>query len=372
MPGMLLLSIFIITAILQTIYWGVIFFRFALHHPKETNTGNARGFPISVVICAYNEEENLRKHLPAILAQEYPNFEVLIVNDDSTDGSGAVIEEFQQSFPHLRSIRLDYPEGKKTKGKKNALSEGIKNSSYETILVTDADCHPASEQWIQTMASHIEVPKTIGLGYAPYEFRKGFLNVFIRFETIYTAIQYMSFALWGSPYMGVGRNMIYKKELFYKVGGFKSHEHVASGDDDLFVNAIANRSNTGIVIQEGSFMYSPPMGTWGEYYRQKSRHMTTGRHYKPLHQILLGLLSLSHFGFYILAGLLWLSGISTIFASVVFLATILLKTTVFSIIALRLNERRIIPYFLLLDVIYILYYVILAPALAWGKTDRWK
>ncbi len=361
---------FLLTALIQSLYWGLVFSKFAFHqqrHQKSPSTPK----PISVVICAYNEAENLQKHLPSILEQDYPHFDVWVVDDESTDKTSSVLHDFKKEYPHLNVLQMDYPEGKKGLGKKQALAKGIQACQHTHVLVTDADCHPNSEHWISIMASALEEHQ-IGLGYGPYERRDGFLNLFIQFETIYTAIQYMSFALWRQPYMGVGRNMIYKKELFYQANGFEQHEHLASGDDDLFVNAIANRSNTDIVIDTRSFMYSPPKESWAAYYRQKSRHMTTGRHYRPIHQILLGILSLSHFGFYILGFICLLNGFSIVFAGVIFLSTLLLKTIVFAIIAQKLNERRIIPYFLILDVIYILYYIAFTPALAWGKTEKWK
>ncbi len=360
--------LFLATAFVQIIYWGIIFSRLAFYKVKENKKSD---IPISVVICAFNEAENLEQHLTKILEQDYKNFEVFLVNDASTDGTKEKIIELQKKYTRLNALHLEYPEGKKSVGKKNALSQGIRHCQYENILVTDADCHPISKDWIRIMASGLEGDTKIGLAYGPYEERKGWLNLFIRFETIYAAIQYLSLSLWGQAYMGVGRNMIYKKELFYKVGGFKKHEHLASGDDDLFVNEISNGTNTEIIIHKDSFMYSPPKENLKEYYRQKSRHLTTGRHYRPLHQAILGLLSLSHFGFYIF-GLIAVFGFSTIIAVYVFLITLLLKTTIFAIIANKLNERRIIPYFLLLDVIYILYYIIFTPALAWGKTKEWK
>ncbi len=370
MVGLILYYLFIIAAFFQIIYWGIIFARLAVK-PIEKKKDQEQ-IPISVVICAYNETENLKAHLPLILEQNYPHFEVLLVNDASSDDTSVVLSTFQQSYPHLKVLELEYPENHKRMGKKNPLSQGIQTCSHDIILVTDADCSPNSKYWISNMAKTIQGSTQIGLGYGPYQQNPGFLNKFIKFETIYTAIQYMSLSLWGQPYMGVGRNMIYKKELFYKVGGFEKHRHIASGDDDLFVNEISNGQNTEIVLDPKTFMYSPAMDTWRKYYKQKSRHLTTGRHYQFKHQVLLGLLSLSHFGFYIFGILLLINGFSIVFAATLFTSTLLLKTIVFAIISHKLDERRIIPYFLLLDVIYILYYIAFTPALAWGKTEKWK
>ena len=152
-------------------------------------------------------------------------------------------------------------------GKKNALSRGIYHAKNDILLLTDADCYAKSNQWAKAMVSTLDENISVGLGYGPYETQQGLLNAFIRYETVYTAIQYFSFALWGIPYMGVGRNMIYKKELFFQAGGFDKHSHIASGDDDLFVNAIANKKNTSIVIHKNSQMNSAPKKTWKAYFK---------------------------------------------------------------------------------------------------------
>lgn len=365
----IIISLFGICAMLQAVYWIIFFSRLAFFKDKSNSSGTPA---VSIIICAYNEEHNLGKYLPRILEQDYPDFEVLVVNDDSTDNSLEALEDFKHQYPHLSILTLDYPDGKKNIGKKNALSEGIKNAKHDTLLLTDADCCPKSNQWAKKMIGTLSDSVSIGLGYGPYEKRSGLLNAFIRFETVYTAIQYMSFSLWGIPYMGVGRNMIYRKELFFQAGGFESHSHIASGDDDLFVNAVANKKNTSIVINEQSHMHSPPKETWYAYFKQKSRHVTTGRHYRWLHKILLGLLSLSHFGIYFFALLAIVFGISTFFVIVILLVIVSSKTIIFAIITKKLKEASLIPLIPLLDVIYVLYYVLLAPALAWGKTSRWK
>jgi biofilm PGA synthesis N-glycosyltransferase PgaC len=366
----IIISLFGICAILQIAYWLILFSRLAFFKERAKPFGDLP--PISIVICAYNEANNLKKYLPEILQQDYPSFEVLVVNDDSNDNSSEVLEGFKQQYSHLSILSLSYPNGKKNIGKKNALSEGIKKAKYDTLLLTDADCYPQSNQWAKKMVYTLSDSTSIGLGYGPYEEKQGLLNAFVRFETVYTAIQYMSFSLWGIPYMGVGRNMIYKKELFFQVGGFEQHSHIASGDDDLFINAVANKKNTTIVINEQSQMYSDPKETWYAYFKQKSRHVTTGIHYKWVHKILLGLLSLSHFGIYFFTLLSIVFGSSTFFVISSLLVISSLKSIIFGLIAKKLNEGSLIPLIPLLDVIYVLYYILLAPSLMWGKTAEWK
>src|SRR5690606_34092381 len=157
-------------------------------------------------------------------------------------------------------------------GKKFALSLGIKAAQYEHLVFTDADCVPESSDWLTHMAGAFSGGKEIVLGYSPYLRRAGMLNALIRFETFHTAMSYLSYALKGKPYMGVGRNMAYTKSLFFRGKGFASHMHIASGDDDLFVNQNATPHNTTICIHPEAHVWSEPKTTFSAYARQKTRH----------------------------------------------------------------------------------------------------
>ena len=234
---------------------------------------------VSVVICARNEALNLRKHLPFVLNQKYPNFEVVVVDDGSSDATEKVLAHYAGEFSNLRIVRID-PKYKEGKGKKYPLSVGIKNAKYEYLLMTDADCYPRSERWIQQMANGFAQGKEIVLGYGKYERRAGFLNQLVQWDTFFVALQYFSFALAGKPYMGVGRNLAYTKSLFEKVKGFESHRHIMSGDDDLFVMEAATKNNVAIVVEHDAHTVSRNKENFKEWYRQKCRHLTTGSAYK--------------------------------------------------------------------------------------------
>lgn len=251
--------------------------RLAFYKDPEVQSNFSQ--PVSVIICARNEALNLRKHLPFILNQKYPDFEVIVVNDGSTDASAEVLKYFADEFSRLRIITVDASE-KKGKGKKYPLSVGIKNAKHEYLLMTDADCRPRSQNWIQLMANGFSDGKEIVLGYGKYEKRAGFVNQLVQWDTFFVALQYFSFALAGKPYMGVGRNLAYKKSLFEKVNGFESHAHIASGDDDLFVMEAANKNNVAVVLHHDSHTISRSKENFKDWYNQKSRHLTTGTSYK--------------------------------------------------------------------------------------------
>ncbi len=249
--------------------------------------------PVSVIIAARNEYDNLEKHLELILEQNHPKFEVVVINDCSWDQTATLLERLQIRYSHLKVVTLLEQE-KYPKGKKFALTLGIKASEHELLVFTDADCKPASNMWLRNMQTRFTPNKHIILGYSPYKKQSGLLNMFIRFETFMTAMSYLSFALLKDAYMGVGRNLAYRKSLFFNIKGFASHNHLLSGDDDLFVNETANQQNVAIEIRKDSFMVSEPKENWASWRKQKSRHMSTGKYYKGRHQFWLGAFSVSH------------------------------------------------------------------------------
>jgi biofilm PGA synthesis N-glycosyltransferase PgaC len=242
--------------------------------------------PVSVVIAARNEEKNLLENVPKIMAQHHPNFEVIIVNDSSWDDTAEVLKALSLSYPQLHVIHID-EEKQHMQGKKFAITLGIKAAKHDIILLTDADCAPASERWISEMTSGLNEQKQLALGFSPYEKEEGWLNRVIRFDTLMIGCQYLGFARSGVPYMGVGRNLAYHKDLFFKIGGFKSHYSLASGDDDLFVNQVANAHNTVAVTAPESQTVSAPKTTWTAWFIQKRRHFSTSGLYKSSHKWML-------------------------------------------------------------------------------------
>lgn len=265
----------------------------------------ASRFPVSVIICAKNEAENLKKHVPLILEQEYPDFELILVDDASSDDTLEVIQDFEVSDSRVKIVEVKNNEAFWS-NKKYSLTLGIKKAKNVRLVFTDADCRPASKYWLQQMAAPFSETKQLVLGYGAYEKGKGLLNRLIRFETLMTAIQYFSYAKAGMPYMGVGRNLAYTSTLFYENSGFMSHMNVRSGDDDLFVNEAATGENTAVCLAQEGFTYSVPKKSWKAWWRQKRRHITTAKYYKTKHRLLLGLYYLSTLLFWILGTLTFL------------------------------------------------------------------
>lgn len=311
--------------------------------------------PVSVVICAHNEEQNLKQFLPSILTQDYPDFEVIVVNDYSTDETKWILEDFKRQYAHLHVV--DIKEHIRLKNsKKFALTLGIKAAKHEVLIMTDADCEPQSNQWLKEIAGAYAEGKEIVLGYSPYFKKTGFLNKLIRFETAHTAMSYLSYALKRDAYMGVGRNLSYLKSLFFKGRGFNAHMHIKSGDDDLFVNQNATRHNVNIAIHPDTHIYSNPKETWKSYYKQKARHAGASVIYKKSHQRMLGMQLISAFVFYVMLIVcivlfpsLWYIGVS------VFFLRYICQLIVFSSIYKKLAVRDLLVWLLVLDVFYYFY-----------------
>lgn len=280
--------LFILTMALQLGYHWVILRRLAFGSPKPLEPH----YPtVSVVIAARNEEANLPALLTSLLQQQNDAFEVIVVNDRSTDGTAEILEDYSTRFSQLKVIQVStLPTG--WTGKKHAVHIGIQAANHEIILLTDADCIPESENWVSKMTEHFSPDTDIVLGFSPYLKAPSALNQFIQFETLHTAFQYLSYALAGYPYMGVGRNLAYRKALFTKTG-FDGDEKYTGGDDDIFVNRHAHGGNTSVVLSPESHTVSIPQTSWLAYFRQKIRHLSAGKRYHKKDQTRLGIFSLA-------------------------------------------------------------------------------
>jgi glycosyltransferase involved in cell wall biosynthesis len=364
--GEIIFFSFIAITIIQVFYYAWFFSRVAFH--KQNKKKQSQQHPVSVVICARDEDENIARNLPGVLVQNYSSSsEVVVVNDNSFDDSKYILQELKKTFKSLNVVELTQ-EAKLISGKKYPLSIGIREAKYEILLLTDADCVPASEFWMQKMQEAYDGPIEVVLGYGAYHKRKGLLNKFIRFETFHTALQYLSYALAGTPYMGVGRNLSYKKELFMRNKGFASINHIPSGDDDLFINKVATKENTAVVIDADAITRSIPKKTWGSWLKQKSRHYTTAKYYKPKHKFLLGLYFMTQFIFYplFIAAVLMCNWQPVI---VIWGIRLLFQAIIFYKAMKKLDEKDLWPWFILLDMWMFFYYIIFAPAI-WKRPRR--
>lgn len=363
-----ILCAFGVALLIQLIFYWAVYSRLAFRREKP---GSSEERPVSVVICARNEYQNLINNLPLILEQNYPEFEVVVVNDSSEDGTVDLLQAMSRKYPHLKIFDLERNLNFFT-GKKFPLSLGIKSARYDLILLTDADCRPTGPDWIRNMQSRFGDGREIVLGYGPYKKRPSLLNVLIRYDTFMTAVQYFSFALSGMAYMGVGRNLMYSRQLFYKTNGFISHYKLASGDDDLFINRVATRKNTSVEIRQESHTLSVAKGSLLQWLYQKKRHYTTAKYYQFRFKFLLSLNYLTKLLTYALFPVLMVLQYNLYWVLGAFGLFYLTHILIMQFSAGKLNERDLVAWSPVFEIVMLLLSPLLYFTNILVRPGKWK
>ena len=366
---LIVFCVFIAVVVIQFLYYIVVFGKFSFAKPQNVTP---KRVPISVIVCAKNEEENVKKFVPLLAEQDYHTFEIVLIDDASSDNTLEIFEEFEKQYPNIKLVKVENNEAF-WGNKKFALTLGIKAAKYEYLLFTDADCYPTSKDWITSMSAQFTQQKNIVLGYGAYEkISNSFLNKIIRFETLLTATQYFSWAKIGKPYMGIGRNMAYKREEFFKVRGFMDHMKIRSGDDDLFINQAANGDNTTICYVPDSFTYSTPKTRFKDWFTQKRRHVSTAKHYKLFDRNQLGLFYVSQLLFLLLPIVLlafqyqWIAVVSIIGFRYLFAWLTL------GFAAGKLKEKDVMYWFPIIEIVLIFTQLNVFITNTFSKPVHWK
>jgi glycosyltransferase involved in cell wall biosynthesis len=352
----------------QILYWVFVHGKVLLHKPQSLE--NASPEPVSIVVAARNEEDNLQQLIPALLEQRGVDFELIIVDDCSLDDTYSVMRSFAERHKNIKISRIQETPTF-SGGKKMAITIGVKAASHEHLVFIDADCLPASDTWLYEMAVALD-QRPIVLGYSPLRKTPGILNKLIRFDTFLIGMQYLGFAKLGMPYMGVGRNMGYRSNIFFDQKGFSSHYDIASGDDDLLLNAVASASNTKVVFSPETFTYSDAKSTFKKWILQKNRHLTTSPRYRFSHLLTLGFMSFSQYATFGL--LIVLLGMNAwVLESAILFGVRYTVQQVVSILNLRkTNETDLIPVSLFGELFYLFFYPMLVVRQTIAKTNEWK
>lgn len=320
--------------------------------PEKVQQQNVLIKTVSLVICAKNELPNLKHHLPTWASQEGIEYEIVLVNDASTDGSQAWLNKVHSAYSNLNIIHLANHDDGKLKGKRKALQTGVQAAISEYVVLTDADCVPYSKYWLKEMVASFNASTEIVLGFSPYQKEAGFLNLLIRYETLLTALQYLSFAKLGFPYMGVGRNIAYKKSILSNEA-FEKSNRTSSGDDDLMVALLANKTNVAIQLNENSFVYSKPATDFKTWFKQKQRHYSTAQYYSLPLKLVVGGFGALNLLFYIAIFILLYNEVNLLNV----LSIYLLKNIVFVLLTFKsisnFKEKGIVKSILYLDFVYL-------------------
>jgi len=325
--------------------------------------------PVSVIICAKNELKNLKRLLPKLTAQTHDDFEVIIVDDKSEDGT----YDFMLEYPsdRVRLIRIDNTPDH-IDAKKYAITMGVKAAANEILLFTDADCVPVSNLWIHAMTRPFKKGVDFVLGVSQYQVANSLLNGFIRYEALQTAINYIGFAAVGNPYMCVGRNLAYRKSVFLAYKGFYKTRHIRGGDDDLLINRLANKKNTKIAIGLEAMTLSIPNDRWRDYFYQKIRHISVSKFYKPKDKMLLGIQATANVLFWIALAILATQSGQVLIALELLLIRIIFSMMMNHILSKKFGIRICIWLVPIMDVLYLFYVAIIGPVGLFTKRVRWK
>lgn len=356
--------VFSLAAITQLFYYFRYFLPFAYH--KDTLV-KIEEKPVSIVIAAFNEAENLSITLPLILDQNYSSFEVVLVDDGSKDDTYDLIKTFKDS--RLQIVRLE-----RNLGKKVAIQKGIQAAKYNRLVFTDADCSPASKNWLYRMSNGFEGKSSIEimLGYGRFHKQGGILNRLVRFEGILNAMQYFSFALKGKAYMGVGRNLAYRKEVYQRSFAFDKHKNIQGGDDDLIINEQANAHNVGIAVHPEAHTITHAKSNWRSYFHQRRRQMEVGEKYKLRDRLSLMFFGLSnlifYFSFVVLITNQWTSSVVLI----LFLLKLVVQFIIFRKIMSKLGDKDLLIWLPFLEIFYLIQIIIIGVSTWIWKVNRWK
>ncbi|AZQ60722.1 glycosyltransferase [Flammeovirga pectinis] len=352
----------------QLLFWGIIV---PLNLWKKQTKVESFKKPVSVIIAARNEENSLPKLLEVLVNQDYHNFEIIVVNDRSSDNTERIIDSYTLKYSFIKKVNIDKPIENHSP-KKYALTKGILFSKNEYLLFTDADCFPSSTSWIREMSNQF-ISSDLILGVGLYTCNdKSKVEVFTQFETLHTALLYTSLSNLGINYMGVGRNIAYTKQLWKSVNGFEQHKTILSGDDDLFVNQIAKKEHTISYFSKKAITYSKPPITWKEWFRQKTRHLSAGYHYKISNKLILGTLSTSHIAVYFIYLLLLPHEVTNLLhLSILFLVRIMFLIICFKKFSAVLGEKFKWWKVPILDIMLIAYQIIIGVSSVISKRKTW-
>lgn len=347
-------------AFIQLVYVLIFYARLAFN--KKTHKNLAVELPpVSIIIAARNESDNLYEHLPTILSQDYPKYEVIVVNNQSIDDSNWILTAFAKQFPQLKVVEISKSPHLKP-GKKLPITLGIKAAKYDHFLLTDADCLPQSNQWIKLMIESSLNKHEFLIGYSPFIKTKGFLNKLVRFDNTWLSASGFAFALGRKPFKANGRNLTYTRSLFQKVNGFKSHYAISPGDDDLLLQDALKHTKVGIVTDPDSFVLSAAPSTWKEWYSQKAKYRISAARFPFIKKAMLGIYPISLILFWISFVVLFFKMNFLLISVIIFFGVLILKWWIQGRCFKKLNEQRMLLFFPIWDLFYsllmpIVYYI---------------
>jgi len=364
---MLLFGVFIFSLLVQLGYFWIVFGKLAFFKPKQISDGQP---PVSVVITAYNQYSDLKKNLPYFLEQDYPEFEVMVVNDNSEDGSTELLQDFSHLYSNLSIVNLKQNLNW-FKGRKFPLSLGIKSARHEVLILSDPICRPVSKSWIKEMVSAYTPASEIVLAYSTYD-TKSKLNLWYRFSAFYDGLFYLSMGLAGKPFKGIGKNLSYQKQLFYKNKGFSSHYKINVGDDEIFINKTAKKQNTCIQLSPGSKMAVVKTISFANWLKGEKTRILIRKFFKTGSRIFISLFNTTALLFFASFTALLIFGFDWVLLVPLFGLRLVSQLIIFGFAAKKLNEKRLLLLSPLLELLVMLTDFFIWLGLLFGRKNKWK
>ena len=338
--------------IILLLYYFALFGRLVFR--KEKKTIASEDLPaVSIIITAHNEAQTIINTLPTFLSQDYPNYEVVLVNDNSKDDTDQIVMELKHRYSHLHYVDLSSSISN-FKGKKFPLALGLQAAKNKIVILTDVVCQPQSPYWLQHIVSRFVRNTTVVLGGVTYAKKEGLLNRWLRYNCVMDAIESFSYALAGMPVMANGRNLAYKKELFFNnKETFIAYPRIPYGEDDIFINQVAQRKLCDVEPHAEAFIVQPPIN-FNTWFRQKKIAFSTRNYYKKSHSFLLKTFNFTSFFFYVAAIIaLFFTYKNPIYLSIT-CGIIVLKLAIHYLVvgqaAKKMNEKGIVAFTLLFDI----------------------
>ncbi|MCB9252536.1 MAG: glycosyltransferase [Flavobacteriales bacterium] len=342
-------------AMVQLMYYFFVFSKFAFHRSNSTESGGM--VPVSVILTSKNELRFIKENLDLYLRQDYPEFEIIIINDGSWDGTDEYLEEISKSEPKLKVVSINQDE-KYAKNKKFALTMGIKASQYEWLLFSNIDAVPKGNRWILEMSKGMTDDKEMVLGYSGYKKKNSILNLLLHWDSVVTAMRSFSYALRNKAFMSAGSNIAYKKSLFFSVKGFASHQHIIAGEEDLFINETANKTNTTIVYTGESFTTSLKEFGWKQWFRLNRSKVFVQKFLRKRFDLYLLNMGQLFFYLFLMAGLIFSFENWPYFLGIFLFKTLCQYIILYNIMK-KLEATRLLAFSWLLDILMLPYYLTL-------------
>ena len=294
----ILLIVFGVCLVIQLLFHWAQFSKVAFYKRNARPKLDEELEPASIVLCARDAYEYLTELIPVLLNQDYPDFEIVVVNDCSDDETEEYLKDLERREPRVKPVQLKQHLNF-FNGKKFPLSMGIKSAQNDLIVLTDFNCMPVNDQWLRSVVNRYNHQTEIVIGYSPYVQKKGSLNHLMRFDALQNGLLYLSAALNHHAYMGIGKNLSYRKELFYRNQGFISHYTTTVGEDDLFINKVSTKKNTEVLIDAENGILTTPTSSFKLWMRQKSSRYSTVSKYDGRSRLMLSLFYGSQLLFYV-------------------------------------------------------------------------